>query len=86
MAATVRKVSLAIQKDALDWAEKTARRQKKSVSAVITEATLAARAHEIELARQRKAWARYLDDATGGRGLSAAQKALGRRELFGGDE
>lgn len=83
MAPTVRKVSLAIQKDALDWAERTARREKKSVSAVLSELALAARARDAERKRQAAAWKRYLDDATDGRGLSEAQKTLGRRELDG---
>ncbi len=80
---TVRKVSLAIQKDALDWAERTARRQKRSVSAVLSDLALAARARDVELKRQAAAWKRHLDDATDGKGLSEEQMALGRRELDG---
>ncbi len=83
MAATVRKVSLAIEKSALAWAEKAARREKKSVSAIITEATLAARARDIELRRQAAAWKRYLDDATDGAGLRPEEVARGHRELDG---
>ena len=83
VASTVRKISLAIDRNALAWAEKTARREKKSVSAVITEATLAARARDVELRRQAAAWKRYVVDATDGKGLSPEEIARGHRELDG---
>jgi hypothetical protein len=83
MTTTVRKISLAIGEEALAWAEKRARRQKTSVSAVLTAAALRVRDLEAELERQDKAWASFLDEATSGRGLTRAQIARGHRELDG---
>ena len=83
MASTVRKVSLAIGNEALSWAEKRARRRKTSVSAVLTEAALRLRDLEAEIERQDEAWTKFLAEATAGRGLSAAERARGHRELDG---
>jgi hypothetical protein len=55
MGATVRKVSLAIGREELEWAEKRAAREETSVSAIITDATRRAREAEKKRWRQRKA-------------------------------
>lgn len=83
MAATVRKVSLAIGNEELTWAEDRAEREGKSVSAVLTEVARAARETELHKTRQRQAWEEYLAWATDGRGFTSEELEAARRELDG---
>ncbi len=81
MAVTVRKVSVAIGRDELEWARKRARREKTSISAVLTDAARQAREAEALREKQRKAWGEFLDWATEGDGLTDEQIESGRRAL-----
>lgn len=83
MAATVRKVSLAIGNAELLWAERRARAENTSVSAILTEAARQARRAQEERAQQEKAWARFLSSQTDGAGLTEAELAAAKRELDG---
>ncbi|MBZ0251221.1 MAG: hypothetical protein K8F93_16320 [Burkholderiales bacterium] len=60
MAATVKKVSLAIGREELAWARKRAKHEGRSVSSVLTEVVRLARQAEIERARRRDAWSEVL--------------------------
>jgi hypothetical protein len=84
MSATVRKVSLAIGREELEWAEKRAAREGMSVSAVITDATRRAREAEKRRKRQRKAWAEYEAWANeAGEPLTTEELEAAARELDG---
>jgi hypothetical protein len=81
MAPTVRKISLAIGREELKWARARAKRENTSVSAVLTEAARAAREAEALRAKQRAAWATFLDWATDGKGLRDDEIEAAAREL-----
>ena len=81
MAATVQKVSVALGREELEWARKRAKRQRTSVSAVLTDITREARETEARRARQRRAWTDFLASAVGDRPLDDAELAAARAEL-----
>lgn len=81
MAATVKKVSVAIGREELAWAKKRAKHEGRSISAVLTEVVREARQAEAKRARQRDAWRVFLEWATGEHPLTDEEVEAGRREL-----
>lgn len=80
---TVKKVSVAIGKEELDWLRQRAEREGVSLSAVVTDAAREARVRAMKRAQQDAAWSRFLDWATDGKGLSERVREAARRELDG---
>ncbi len=81
MAVTVRRVTIALGKGEYAWAQRRAKREGRSVSAVLTEAAREAHDQERRRARQDAAWAKALAWATDGRGFSDDDLEDARREL-----
>lgn len=81
VAPSVRKVSVAIGHEELEWARERAAREGTSLSAVLTDAARLAREVDLRRERQRLAWAEFLGWATDGAGLSDEDLERGRREL-----
>ena len=73
MASRVEELSVAVPHETAAWARKDARRLKKSLSAVVTEA--------LEQRRRGRAWARFRDDALGGKPPTPQELEAARREL-----
>lgn len=68
-------------REELDWARKRAKRQRTSVSAVLTDIAREAREAEARRARQRKAWTEFLSWATADRPLGEEELEAARAEL-----
>lgn len=83
MPVSVKKVSVAIGLDELEWARGRAERDGTSLSAVLTEATRAAREFEARRVRQDAAWLSFLEWATEGAGLPTGALEAAQRELGG---
>ena len=81
MTTTVRKVTIAMGRAEYDWARRRARREGRSVSAVLTSATREMRAAEARRELQQKAWDELLLWGSDGRGFTQAQLAAARKEL-----
>ena len=81
MAATVKKVSVAIGQDELEWARLRAKREGRSLSAILTEATRKAKEAEAEAERRDAAWAQLEAWLLDGRPLSDEELAAAREAL-----
>ncbi|MGH7282138.1 MAG: hypothetical protein ACRELY_11480 [Polyangiaceae bacterium] len=81
MAASIRKVTLAIGNEEYAWAERRARRLGTSISAVLTAAARAEREEEQRTEAQRRAWTSVLDHVTSGVPLSAGELSAAEEEL-----
>lgn len=81
MAISVKKVSVAIGQDELAWARRRAEREGTSLSAVLTDATRAAREIETRRKKQQAAWSAFAKWATAGKRLPPTAIAAAEREL-----
>lgn len=77
----VKKVSVALGHEELAWAQRRARREGVSVSAVLTDAARRAREAELREAEQRRAWAGIVAWVTNGAPFSPEEIAAVDREL-----
>ena len=73
MTSKVEKLSVAVPRETAAWARRDARKLKKSLSAVVTEA--------LEDRRRARAWAKFRDAALGGEPLTSQELQAARREL-----
>lgn len=83
MAVTVRRVTIALGTQEYAWARKRARREGRSVSAVLTAAAREAAESEAKRERQRKAWDAVSAWVLDGEPASADELEAARRALDG---
>lgn len=83
MAVNVHKVTIAIGKAEYAWARKRAKREGRSVSAVLTAATREVAEAEAKRERQQQAWAELQEWMLGGKPPTAVELEAARRELDG---
>jgi hypothetical protein len=81
MTVSVKKVSVALGNDELQWARRRAEREGTSLSAVLTDATRVARESETRKKKQQAAWSSFTKWATAGKGPPPAAIAAAEREL-----
>lgn len=81
MAVTVTKVSVAIGQEELEWARGRAKREGRSLSAVLTDAMRRAKEAEVEEARRDAAWAELKAWVLDGKPLTVEELEAARREL-----
>lgn len=83
MASRIKKISLAIGRDEFVWAQRRARQEGTSVSAVLTNAARRMREEEAEQAKRDAAWNEIMEWALDGKPLTEEEMGAARRELDG---
>lgn len=83
MTISVKKVSLAIGRDEFAWAQRRARQEGTSISAVLTEAARRMRDEDARRAKQDVAWNAFVAEAFPGEPFTEDELAAAQRELDG---
>jgi hypothetical protein len=83
MASKIKKISLAIGRDEFAWAQRRARQEGTSVSAVLTNAARRMREDEAQQAKRDAAWNEVMEWALDGKPLTERELDAARRELDG---